>query len=216
MTGKVFLVRKASKYKNLTDLKNVTICCNAGTTTELNTADYFNSHNIPFKIITFEKENEVIAAYDSGRCDTYTDDRSGLAAARLRMRHPEENIILPEIISKEPLGPAVREDDEDWQDFVRWVIFGLVNAEEAGITQANAKAMLKSTDPVVQRLLGVKAKLGTYFGVSSDFLYQAIIVTGNYGEIFERNLGSKSPLKLPRDLNNLWTEGGLMYGPPYR
>jgi general L-amino acid transport system substrate-binding protein len=214
--GQGFLVRKSSAYKSAKNLNNVTICCNAGTTTELNIADYFQQHNLKYKIITFEKDPEVVAAYDSGRCDVYTADRSALAAQRLKMAHPADHILLPEVISKEPLSPAVRQDDAKWEDLVRWIIFGLMNAEEAGITKDNVEAMMKTTDPTIQRLLGLKDNYGQYLGLSADFLYQIIKVTGNYGEIFERNVGSQSPLNLPRDINNLWTKGGLVYGAPYR
>lgn len=214
--GQGFLVRKNSGYTNIAQLNDVTICCNSGTTTELNTADYFQQHNLKYQIITFEKDTEMIAAYDAGRCDVYTGDRSGLAAQRLRLRHPQDHVLLPEIISKEPLAPVVRQDDARWLDLVRWIIFGLFNAEEAGITQDNLAQMLKSDDPTIQRLLGVNNDLGKYLGLTPDFLYQALKITGNYGEIFTRNVGLNSKLKLERGLNNLWTNGGLIYGAPYR
>lgn len=214
--GQGFLVRKDSHYKNIEDLNNVTICCISGTTTELNVAEYFKQHNLKYKIITYEKENELISAYNSGRCDVYTGDSSALAAQRLRTNNPQDHVILPQTISKEPLAPAVRHDDAAWLDIVRWIIFGLFNAEEAGITKANVEEMLKSDDPTIQRLLGVHDDLGHYLGLSADFLYQIIKVTGNYGEIFERNVGKQSKLQLHRGLNNLWNEGGLMYGAPYR
>lgn len=214
--GQGFMVRKKSKYKNLDDLKNVTICCQGGTTTELNTADYFKQRNINYQIITFEKDGEMIAAYDQGRCDVYTGDRSALAAQRLRLRNPADHMILPETISKEPLAPAVRQEDAEWLDIVRWIIYGLMNAEESGINQANLDQMLKSNDPAIQRLLGTDLDLGSYLGLSRDFLSQAIRVTGNYGEIFERNVGENSKLRLHRGINNLWNQGGLIYGAPYR
>lgn len=214
--GQGFLVRKSSRIKSLNDLNNVTICCNAGTTTELNIADYFKQHNLAYKIITFEKDAEVISAYDSGRCDVLTADRTALAARRLRLKNPKDHILLPETISKEPLAPAVRQDDAAWVDVIRWLIFGLMNAEEAGITKENVESMLLSTDPMVQRLLGVSGNYGQYIGLSADFLYQIIKVTGNYGEIYERNVGENSALHIPRDLNNLWSKGGLIYGAPYR
>lgn len=214
--GQGFLVPKSSGFTSISQLNNVTICCNSGTTTELNTADYFEEHNLKYKIITFEKDRQIIAAYNSGRCDVYTADRSALAAQRLKMENPQDHILLPETISKEPLAPVVRKDDAEWQDLVRWIIFGLINAEEAGITQNNLQKMLQSKNQTVRRLLGVDKDLGYYLELSADFLYQAIKVTGNYGEIFERNLGKHSKLQLPRSLNNLWTQGGLMYGAPYR
>lgn len=214
--GQGFLVHKSSGFNSASQLNNVTICCNSGTTTELNTADYFNEHNLKYKIITFEKDTEIITAYNSGRCDVYTADRSALAAQRLKLEHPKDHILLPETISKEPLSPAVRKDDPEWQDLVRWIIFGLMNAEEAGITQKNLQEMLQSQNQTVRRLLGIDRDLGHYLELSADFLYQAIKVTGNYGEIFERNLGKNSRLQLPRSLNNLWNNGGLIYGAPYR
>lgn len=214
--GQGFMVRTKSKYKSLEDLKDVTICCQGGTTTELNAADYFKQRGISYQIITFEKDGEMIAAYDQGRCDVYTGDRAALAAQRLRLRKPAEHTILPETISKEPLAPAVRQEDAEWLDIVRWIIYGLMNAEEAGINQDNLDQMAKSNDPAIQRLLGTDLDLGSYLGLSRDFLYQAIKVAGNYGEIFERNVGEKSKLKLHRGLNNLWNQGGLIYGAPYR
>lgn len=214
--GQGFMVRKGSGFTNVNQLNNVTICCNSGTTSELNVTDYFKQHNLKYQIITYEKDPEVVAAYDAGRCDVYTADHSALAAQKLRLKKPQDNILLPEVISKEPLAPAVREDDAVWLDLVRWVIFGLLNAEEAGITQANLNDMLKSDEITVTRLLGVGEDLGQYLGLSSDFLYRALRVTGNYGEIYDRNVGANSKLQIPRGLNNLWTNGGLMYGAPYR
>ena len=214
--GQGFLARKKSGYKSINDLDNVTICCESGTTSELNIADYFKEHNLRYKIITFERESELISAYDSGRCDVYTGDRASLAAEILRMRRPQDHILLPETISKEPLSPAVRHADAAWEDIVRWMIFGLINAEEAGITKTNIESMLSSENANVLRLLGVSVDLGKDFGLSRDFLYQALKVTGNYGEIFERNVGMESPLKMERGQNNIWTKGGLLYGAPYR
>jgi len=214
--GQGFLVNKRSGITSAKQLNGTTLCTNAGTTTELNAADYFRANDMQYKIISFEKDSEVVAAFGNGRCDAYTSDRSGLAAQRLKLRDPDSYIILPEVISKEPLGPLVRQDDPKWSDLVRWVVFGLVNAEEAGITQKNVKKMRKSEDPNVQRLLGIGHDLGKYIGVSQNFLVKVIESVGNYGEIYERNVGKDSLLKLPRDLNNLWTNGGLMYAPPYR
>ncbi len=214
--GQGFLVKKASGIKSALELDNVTICCNSGTTTELNVADFFKEHDLNYQVITFEEDPEAIAAYTSGRCDVYTADRSALAVQRLRFKDPKQHILLPEVISKEPLAPAVRQNDPAWEDMVRWIVFGLMNAEEAGITQANLEEQVKSGIGVVQRLLGVSVDLGSYIGLNRDFLYQALKVTGNYGEIYDRNVGIHSKLQLPRGLNNLWTNGGLIYGAPYR
>lgn len=214
--GQGFLVKKASGINNADQLNNVTICCNSGTTTELNVADFFKEHNLSYQIITFEEDPEAVAAYNSGRCDVYTADRSALAVQRLRFKDPKQHVLLPEVISKEPLAPAVRQNDPAWEDMVRWIVFGLMNAEEAGITQANIETQVRSNIGVVQRLLGISVDLGSYLGLSRDFLYQALKVTGNYGEIYDRNVGIHSKLQLPRSLNNLWTNGGLIYGAPYR
>lgn len=214
--GQGFLVHKSAGITSLAQLNNVTICCNSGTTTELNVADYFREHNLKYELITFEKDPEVVAAYDSGRCDVFTADHSELVAQRLRLRNPQDHILLPETISKEPLAPVVRKDDATWLDIVRWIIFGLVNAEEAGITQQNLIEMTHSDIANVKRLLGIGDDLGHYLGLKADFLYQAIKVTGNFGEIYDRNIGKDSKLQLPRGLNNLWTNGGLMYGAPFR
>lgn len=214
--GQGFLVRKSSGITSTDQLNNVTICCNSGTTSELNVTDFFNEHNFRYQILTFPEDPEAVAAYDSGRCDVYTADRSALAAQRLRMRKPDDHILLPETISKEPLAPAVRKDDSAWEDLVRWVIFGLMNAEENGISQENLDQQLQSNIGAVRRLLGVSVNLGRYLGLKHDFLYQALKVTGNYGEIYERNVGEISKLKLPRGLNNQWNNGGIIYGAPYR
>lgn len=214
--GQGFLVHKDLNIEDAQDLNNVTICCNSGTTTELNVADFFKEHNLKYKILTFPEDPQAVAAYESGRCDVYTADRSALAAQRLRLKAPESHVLLPQTISKEPLAPAVRQDDPAWEDMVRWIIFGLMNAEEAGITQNNLHEQLNSNIAVIQRLLGVSVNLGFYLNLSHDFLYHAIKVTGNYGEIYDRNVGIHSKLQLPRGLNNLWIHGGIIYGAPYR
>jgi general L-amino acid transport system substrate-binding protein len=213
--GQGFLVPVKSKITDLEQLSGATICTNAGTTSEMNLADYFRAHDMTYKIVTFQKDDEVIAAYGAGRCDAYTSDRSGLAAQRLKLAHPEQHEILPIVISKEPLGPAVRQDDFKWFDLVRWVVFNLINAEEAGINQATLDDMRKSTDPTVMRILGESEGLGKFIGLSSNFMYHVIEQVGNYGEIFDRNVGKHSKINLPRGLNNLWTNGGIMYGPPF-
>jgi general L-amino acid transport system substrate-binding protein len=188
-----------------------------GTTTELNLADYFRANKLDFKPVVIEKLDEVESAFFSGRCDAYTTDRSGLAATRAaRATNPDDYVILPDVISKEPLSPAVRQGDDPWDHLVRWVIFALIQAEESGITSKNVDDMLKSDDPTIKRLLGVTPGAGKSLGIDEKWAYNEIKQVGNYGEIFERNVGQGSPLKLERGLNNLWTKGGLMYAMPIR
>ena len=214
--GQGFLVPKKLKVTSAKQLNGATVCTNTGTTTELNLADYFRSNNLKYKIIAFEKNAEVLAAYDAGRCDAYTTDASGLYAERLKLKKPDEHLILPEIISKEPLGPAINHGDQQWGDVVRWTLFALVNAEELGVTSKNVDQMLKSTNPEIRRLLGVEGAFGESLGLTNDFAVRAIKKVGNYGEIFERNVGQGSPLKIKRGLNALWNKGGVMYAPPIR
>jgi general L-amino acid transport system substrate-binding protein len=214
--GQGFLVPKKLKVTSAKQLNGATVCTNTGTTTELNLADYFRSNNLKYKIIAFEKNAEVLAAYDAGRCDAYTTDASGLYAERLKLKKPDEHLILPEIISKEPLGPAINHGDQQWGDVVRWTLFALVNAEELGVTSKNVDQMLKSTNPEIRRLLGVEGAFGESLGLTNDFAVRAIRKVGNYGEIFERNVGQGSPLKIKRGLNALWNKGGVLYAPPIR
>lgn len=214
--GQGFLVPKKLKVTSAKQLNGATVCTNTGTTTELNLADYFRSNNLKYKIIAFEKNAEVLAAYDAGRCDAYTTDASGLYAERLKLKKPDDHLILPEIISKEPLGPAINHGDQQWGDVVRWTLFALVNAEELGVTSKNVDQMLKSTNPEIRRLLGVEGAFGESLGLTNDFAVRALRKVGNYGEIFERNVGQGSPLKIKRGLNALWNKGGVLYAPPIR
>jgi general L-amino acid transport system substrate-binding protein len=215
--GQGFMVAKKLGVKNAKELNGATICVQPGTTTELNLADYFRANKLDFKPVVIEKLDEVESAFFSGRCDAYTTDRSGLAATRAaRAPNPDDYVILPEVISKEPLAPAVRQGDDQWMDLVRWVIYALIEAEEKGITSKNVDDMLKSNDPGIKRLLGVTPGMGKSLGVDEKWAYNAIKMVGNYGEIFERNVGQGSPLKLDRGVNNLWTKGGLMYAMPIR
>ena len=214
--GQGFLVPKKLKVTSAKQLNGATVCTNTGTTTELNLADYFRSNNLKYKIIAFEKNAEVLAAYDAGRCDAFTTDASGLYAERLKLKKPDDHIILPEIISKEPLGPAINHGDQHWGDVVRWTLFALINAEELGVTSKNVDQMLKSTNPEIRRLLGVEGAFGESLGLTNDFAVRAIKKVGNYGEIFERNVGQGSPLKIKRGLNALWNKGGVLYAPPIR
>lgn len=214
--GQGFMVPKSLKVTSAKQLNGATVCTNTGTTTELNLADYFRANNLKYKIVAFEKNAEVLAAYDNGRCDAYTTDASGLYAERLKLKTPADHVILPEIISKEPLGPAINHGDQPWGDVARWTLFALINAEELGVTSKNVDQMMKSPNPEIRRLLGVEGAFGESLGLSKDWAARAIRQVGNYGEIFERNVGPNSALKLPRGLNNQWNKGGIMYAPPIR
>jgi general L-amino acid transport system substrate-binding protein len=215
--GQGFMVPTSKKIKSAKQLKGQTVCVQSGTTTEKNLTDYSKASGLNIKSVVFEKVEAATAAYFSGRCVAYTTDASGLASVRAKeARNPSEHIILPDLISKEPLGPMVRRGDDEWKAIVTWVLYGLLEAEEYGITQANVDQMKSSTDPVVQRILGTGEDTGKLLGLSKEWMSNALKVTGNYGEIFERNLGSQSTVKLPRGTNNLWNKGGLMYAPPVR
>jgi general L-amino acid transport system substrate-binding protein len=215
--GQGFMVPKKLGVKSAKELNGATICVAPGTTSELNLADYFRANKMDYKPVVIEKVDEIYAAFFAGRCDVMSGDASALAAQRTgRATHPEDYVILPDRISKEPLAPAVRHGDEQWYDVVEWVVFALIQAEESGITQANVDAMLKSEDPAIKRMLGVTPGMGKALGLNETWAYNAIKSVGNYGEIFDRYLGAKSPLKLTRGLNNLWTKGGLLYAIPIR
>ena len=212
------MVRKSLNVKSALELSGASVCVQSGTTTELNLADYFKANNLQYNPVVFEKLDEVNAAYDSGRCDVYTTDQSGLYSLRLTLKNPDEHMILPEIISKEPLAPAVRQGDDQWFDIVSWVGYAMVNAEEFGITQANVDEMKNSPNPDIKRFLGVEAdtKIGTDLGLTNDWAYNVVKNVGNYGEVFEKNIGQGSPLKIARGLNALWNKGGIQYAPPVR
>lgn len=215
--GQGFMVRKSLNINSALQLSDAAVCVQQGTTTELNLADYFRANNMSLKTVTFATSTEAVRAYDTGRCDAYTTDASGLYAERLRVTDPNAHIVLPEIISKEPLAPAVRQGDDSWEDLARWTHEAMVDAEELGITQQNVDQMLKSsTVPDVRRLLGVEGQFGQSLGLTNDWAYRIIKAVGNYGESFERNVGQGSPLKIARGLNALWTKGGLQYGLPVR
>jgi general L-amino acid transport system substrate-binding protein len=214
--GQGFMVPKKLKVTSAMQLNGATVCTNTGTTTELNLADYFRANNLKYKIVAFEKNAEVLAAYDNGRCDAYTTDASGLYAERLKLKNPSDHVILPEIISKEPLGPAINHGDQPWGDVVRWTLFALINAEELGVTSKNVDQMMKSANPEIRRLLGVEGAFGESLGLSKDWAARAIRKVGNYGEIFERNLGQGSQLKIRRGVNAQWNKGGVLYAPPIR
>jgi general L-amino acid transport system substrate-binding protein len=215
--GEGFMVAKKLGVTSAKQLNGATICVQPGTTTELNLADYFRKNHMSFKPLVIEKLDEVENAFFSDRCDAYTTDRSGLAATRAaKAPNPADYVILPEVISKEPLAPAVRQGDDDWFDIVKWVVFGMIDAEEKGITSKNVDAMLKSDDPEIQRMLGTTPGMGKALHLDDKWLYNIIKQVGNYGQSFDRNVGADSPLKLERGLNRLWTKGGLMYGMPIR
>ncbi len=214
--GQGFMVRKSLGVTSAMQLNGAAVCTNTGTTTELNVADFFRSHKMQYEVVAFEKADEVVKAYDEGRCDVYTTDRSGLAAQRLKLKNPDEHIVLPEIISKEPLGPVVRQGDDQWFDLVKWTLFAMVNAEELGVTSKNVDEMKKSNNPAIKRLLGVEGNFGENLGVSNSWAYNIIKQVGNYGESYDRNVGPKTPLGLARGLNALWNKGGIMYAPPIR
>lgn len=215
--GQGFMVPKAAKVTSVKQLQNAQICVQSGTTTEKNLNDYFKAQGIKIKPVVFENYEASLKAFFSGRCQAYTTDISSLASIRDKeARKPDDYLILPEQISKEPLAPAVRRGDDEWFAITKWVIYALMEAEELGITRANADSLRASTNPAVQRLLGSGEDTGRLLGLDKDWAYRAIKAVGNYGEIFDRNLGAGSPLKLPRGQNQLWNKGGLMYAPPIR
>jgi len=214
--GQGFVVRKALKVNSALELNGASVCVQQGTTTELNLADYFRSHNMQMKSVTFATANEAVKAYDAGRCDAYTTDASALYAERLRLANSNDHIILPEIISKEPLGPVVRHGDDQWFDVVKWTLFAMLNAEELNINSKNVDEMLKSENPEVKRLLGTEGNFGEQLGLTKDWVVRIVKQVGNYGESFERNVGQGSPLKIDRGLNRLWNKGGVQYAPPVR
>ena len=218
--GQGFMVPKKLGVKSAKELNGATVCVQPGTTTELNLADYFRANKMTFKPVVIEKVEEIRAAFYAGRCDVYTTDASGLYSTRAANTpapaKPDDFIILPEIISKEPLGPAVRQGDNQFADIVRWAFYAMVEAEEAGITSKNVDEMLKSDNPSIKRILGVTPGMGKALGVDEKWVYNIVKQVGNYGESFDRNVGKGSPLKIDRGLNALWTNGGLQYSPPIR
>jgi len=214
--GQGFLVRRSLNLTRARELDGASICVTSGTTSELNLADWARANGVTFRPVVFEQNIETRAAYESGRCDAFTTDASQLAGTRTALPNPEEHVLLPDIISKEPLAVAVRHGDDQWFDIVRWTVFALIEAEELGVTAANAEAMLASPRTEVRRLLGVTGDHGPMMGLDRRWAYNAIRAVGNYGEMFDRSLGAGSPLGLPRGLNDLWTRGGLMYAPPIR
>ncbi|HLT03292.1 MAG TPA: amino acid ABC transporter substrate-binding protein [Geminicoccaceae bacterium] len=215
--GQGFMVPTSLGVTSALELDGASVCVQTGTTTELNLADYFRANDMSFTPVVFERSDEARAAYEQGRCDAYTTDASGLYAQRTGLSNPDEHIVLPEIISKEPLGPVVRHGDNQWGDIVRWTLYAMLEAEEFGVTSENVDDMKASSDnPGVRRLLGVEGDMGANLGLPNEWGYNIVKQVGNYGEIFERNLGMSTPLKIERGLNALWTDGGLQYAMPVR
>jgi general L-amino acid transport system substrate-binding protein len=211
--GQGFEVRRSANIKSVKELDGASICVAQGTTNELNLADYFRTRGLKYEVVAFENIDDVVKAYEKGRCDALSTDVSQLVSYRSKMVNPEEHVVLPEVISKEPIGPWVRQGDDQWFDLVRWTLFAVINAEELGVTQENVSEMLKSQNPEIRRLLGQEGKLGEALGLANDWVARIVRHVGNYGESFDRNLGK---IGVPRGANNLWTKGGLQYAPPIR
>jgi len=215
--GQGFMVRKDLGIKSAMELEGASVCVNIGTTTELNLSDFFRANGMKFNPVVFEKADEVVAAYDAGRCDVYTTDQSGLAAQRIKLADPAAHVILPEIISKEPLGPVVRHGDDQWFDMVKWSLYAMLEAEEDGVTSKNVDDMkANSENPNVRRLLGVEGDMGKNLGADNDWAYNIVKQVGNYGESFDRSVGPNTALGLERGQNALWKDGGLQYAMPIR
>lgn len=214
--GQGFMVKTASGVTSAKQLGGATVCVQSGTTSELNLADFFRTQGLPYKVVVFDKNDETLSAYNAGRCDAFTTDASSLYSERLKLGAADAHRVLPEIISKEPLGPAVRQGDEQWLNVVKWTHFAMVGAEELGINRGNVRGQVNSANPEIRRLTGVEGDFGKGLGLSRDWAVRIIEAVGNYGESFERNLGSGSRLAIARGQNRLWTEGGLQYAPPVR
>lgn len=214
--GQGFMTRKSHKINSVKKLNNSTICVETGTTTELNMRDYFSANKIKYSPIVFENQDEVIKAYDIGRCDAYSTDKAQLAAQKLKLKNPNDHIILPETISKEPWGPVVRNNDENWENIVRWTLNVMIEAEEYGVTSKNIDALKETKNPTIKRIIGVEGSLGKHFGLSNEWSYNIIKQVGNYEESFEKNIGFKSPFNLERGINKLWIKGGILYTPPFK
>jgi general L-amino acid transport system substrate-binding protein len=214
--GQGFMVKKSLKVNSALELNSASVCVQTGTTTEQNLADYFKGNNMKYEVIAFGTNDEAVKAYESGRCDVFTTDESGLYADRLKLSNPADHVVLPEIISKEPLGPMVRHGDDQWFDIVKWVLFAMVTAEEMGVTQKNVDEMAKSDKPDFKRVFGTEGNLGEQLGLTKDWVSRIVKAVGNYGESFDRNVGAGSKLGIARGLNQLWNKGGIQYAPPIR
>jgi general L-amino acid transport system substrate-binding protein len=214
--GQGFMVKKSLKVNSALELNSASVCVQTGTTTEQNLADYFKGNNMKYEVIAFAGADETIKAYESGRCDVFTTDVSGLYAERLKFTNPADHVVLPEVISKEPLGPMVRHGDDQWFDIVKWTLFAMIDAEELGVNQKNVDEMAKSDKPDLKRAFGTDGNLGEQLGLTKDWFSRIIKAVGNYGEAFDRNVGAGSKLQIARGINNLWNKGGIQYAPPIR
>lgn len=214
--GQGFMTKKSHKINSVKQLNNSTICVETGTTTELNMRDYFNMNKIKYSSVVFDSQDEMVKAYDIGRCDAYSSDKAQLAAHRLKLKNPNDHIILKETISKEPWGPVVRNNDEIWENIVRWSLYAMIEAEEYGVNSKNIDTLKESTNPVIKRLLGIEGSLGKHFGLTNEWSYNIIKQVGNYEESFEKNLGANTPFNIDRGINKLWNKGGILYVPPMR
>jgi general L-amino acid transport system substrate-binding protein len=214
--GQGFLIRKSLKVNSALELNGASICVQTGTTNEQNVSDYFNGNHMKYELIAFGTADETVKAYESGRCDVFTSDISQLYSIRLKLSAPGDHVVLPEVISKEPLGPLVRHGDDQWFDIVKWTLFAMINAEELGVTQQNVDEMAKSTKPDMKRMLGTDGNLGEQLGLTKDWVTRIVKAVGNYGESFDRNVGAGSKLGISRGLNQLWNKGGIQYAPPIR
>jgi general L-amino acid transport system substrate-binding protein len=214
--GQGFMVKKSLKVNSALELNSASVCVQTGTTTEQNLADYFKGNNMKYEVIAFGTADETVKAYESGRCDVFTTDVSQLYAQRLKLANPADHAVLPEVISKEPLGPMVRHGDDQWFDIVKWTLFAMLTAEEMGVTQKNVDEMAKSDKPDFKRVFGTDGNLGEQLGLTKDWVIRIVKATGNYGESFDRNVGAGSQLGIARGLNQLWSKGGIQYAPPIR
>jgi general L-amino acid transport system substrate-binding protein len=214
--GQGFMAHKKLNIASALELSGTSICFQQGTTTELNLADFFRANAMTYKPVALATADEAVKAYEGGRCDAYTSDTSELYAQRVVLNDPEDNVVLPEIISKEPLGLVVRQGDDRWFNIVKWVNFAMIDAEELGVTSKNVDEKAKSESPDIRRLLGFEGNFGEAMGLDPNWAYDVVKLVGNYGEVFDRNLGAGSQLKIKRGMNALWTKGGLLYAPPIR
>jgi general L-amino acid transport system substrate-binding protein len=214
--GQGFLIRKTVPATSALELDNTRVCVQSGTTTELNLVDYFRANHMRLEPVAFESARDAVSAYEAGRCDVFTSDVSQLHAERIGLAHPDDHVILPDIISKEPLGPAVRQGDEQWASIVKWTIFALIDAEELGVSSTTIDEAVRSAKPDIRRLVGTEGNFGEQAGLTRDWAVRIVRQVGNYGEVFERNVGTESKLGIPRGLNHLWTTGGILYAPPIR
>jgi len=214
--GQGFMVSKSLGVASALELDGAAVCIQSGTTTELNLADYFKQNKMEYKPIVFDTSDQTVKGFEAGRCDVLTSDQSQLYGLRIKLAKPEEAVVLPEVISKEPLGPVVRQGDDAWFNIVKWSLYAMINGEELGVTSANVDSMKDTPNPAVKRLLGLEGIKGEGLGLPDDWSYQVIKQVGNYGEMFERTVGTSSPLKIGRGLNALWVQGGLQYAPPIR